>query len=374
MPTSPQPSQRFLALDVFRGLTICFMIIVNTSGNGATTWAPLEHANWHGFTPTDLVFPSFLFAVGNALSFVMKKWNTFSQSQVLLKIFKRTAIIFLLGYLMYWFPFFKLDENRNFISFPISETRIMGVLQRIALCYGIAALLIYYLKPKTAFMLSAVLLLVYWWLATALGDLTLLGNADLRLDKWLMGEKHLYHGEGVPFDPEGWLSTIPALFNVVAGFMVGKFVQQKGKTYEGLSKILLFGFALVAIAFFWNYVFPVNKKLWTSSFSLLTVGLDCMILSGIIYYTDFLNKRNGTKFLEVFGKNPLAIYLFSEILVTVLWYLPQIDGKPVPSWMYENIFVHVGSYFGAFLYAVVYMLICWMVGYLLDKNKIYLRV
>src|SRR5215212_7812578 len=127
--------QRNLSLDVFRGITICFMIIVNTPGNGATTFSPLLHAHWHGFTPTDLVFPSFLFAVGNAMSFVVKKWENMEQSKVLWKILKRTALIFLLGYLMYWFPFFKLDKDHNIIGFPISQTRIMGVLQRIALCY-----------------------------------------------------------------------------------------------------------------------------------------------------------------------------------------------------------------------------------------------
>lgn len=380
---TPAQQQRFLALDVFRGLTICFMIIVNTSGNGATTWAPLKHAEWSGFTPTDLVFPSFLFAVGNAMSFVMKKWDTLSQAQVLAKIFKRTFIIFLLGYLMYWFPFFRLDENRNFLSSPIAETRIMGVLQRIALCYGLAALLIYYLKPKPALIVSSVLLLVYWLLATTLGDLTPQGNADLRLDMWLMGDKHLYHGEGFAFDPEGVLSTIPAIFNVVAGFTVGKFVQQKarpndevgqGKTFEGLSKLLLVGFGLIVVAFFWNYVFPVNKKLWTSSFSLLTVGLDCMILSVIIYYTDFLNKRWGTWFFEVPGKNPLIVYLLSELLITVLWMLPPIGSLQIPVWLYQNVFALAGAYFGAFLFAIAYMLVCWFVGYLMDKNKIYIRV
>ena len=137
-------TQRFTALDVFRGMTVCLMIIVNTPGNGNTTWSPLHHAAWHGFTPTDLVFPSFLFAVGNAMSFVMPRWQKLSQNKVLWKILKRTAIIFLLGYLMYWFPFVKRDVAGNFIFSPFAETRIFGVLQRIALCYGIASLIVYY--------------------------------------------------------------------------------------------------------------------------------------------------------------------------------------------------------------------------------------
>src|SRR6187399_1105944 len=121
-----QSTPRFLALDVFRGMTICFMIIVNTPGNGATTYAPLLHANWDGFTPTDLVFPSFLFAVGNALSFVMPRWNTMKQSEVLWKIFRRTFITFLLGYLMYWFPFVKMDATNHLTGFPFDETRVFG--------------------------------------------------------------------------------------------------------------------------------------------------------------------------------------------------------------------------------------------------------
>jgi predicted acyltransferase len=370
-------TQRFLALDVFRGMTICFMIIVNTSGNGDTTYAPLKHAHWNGFTPTDLVFPSFLFAVGNAMSFVMAKWNELNQQQVLFKIFKRTSIIFLLGYLMYWFPFFKLDEANHLTLSPISETRILGVLQRIALCYGIAALMIYYLKSKLAVILSTLLLLIYWFVMMNFGDaidpLGMQTNAGIKFDLWLMGEKHLYHGEGFAFDPEGWLSTLPAIGNVVAGYVVGKFVQERGKTYEGLTKLLLAGFTLVVIAHFWNYIFPINKKLWTSSFVLHTVGLDCMILAAVIFYIDFLQKTKGAWFFETVGKNPLIVYLLSELLATVLFMIP-IGDESLYHWVYQNIFSHVGDYFGAFLFAVCYMLLCWSVGYWMNKKKIYIRV
>ncbi len=143
------PLQRFLSLDVFRGMTICFMIIVNTPGSGAVPFAPLEHAAWHGFTPTDLVFPSFLFAVGNAMSFSLQRYRQMGDTSFLKKVVKRTVLIFLLGYLMYWFPFFRLDASGHIVGAPIAHTRIMGVLQRIALCYFFASLLIHYLKPRT---------------------------------------------------------------------------------------------------------------------------------------------------------------------------------------------------------------------------------
>lgn len=371
-------TKRFLALDVFRGMTICLMIIVNTPGNGATTYSPLLHAHWNGFTPTDLVFPSFLFAVGNAMSFVMLKWGNLKQSEVLWKIFKRTFIIFLLGYLMYWFPFVKINAANKILGFPFGETRVFGVLQRIALCYGIASLMVYYLKPKTALIISVALLFVYWLLLYVLGDpaapLSLEGNAVLRIDRWLLGNKHLYHGEGVAFDPEGLLSTLPAIGNVVAGYLAGRYIQKKGSTYDGLSVLLLAGVALVFLGYSWNLSFPVNKKLWTSSFVLYTVGLDCVILSVIIYITQFLNKTRWTYFFEVFGRNPLFIYLLSELAVTLL-FIFKVDPKTsVFKWIYLNIFSHAGDYFGSFLFAICYMLLCWGVGYFLDKRKIYVRV
>ena len=370
---------RNLPLDVFRGMTVCFMIIVNTPGNHDTTFSPLLHAKWNGFTATDLVFPSFLFAVGNAKSFVMEKWGNMKQSKVLWKILKRTAIIFLLGYLMYWFPFFKIDRVTNHIvSFPMRDTRIMGVLQRIALCYGIAALMIYYLKPKAAVIISVALLFVYWivlyWFGDAASPLSLQGNAGLKFDRWLMGDNHLYHGEGVAFDPEGWLSTLPAIGNVVAGFMVGKWIQKKGNSYEGLTKLLLAGFAFMVCGYFWDMLFPINKKLWTSSFVVYTIGLDCIIIATITYITQFEHKTNWTKFFQVFGKNTLFIYLLSELLATVISIIPVAPKVNLFGWIYVNIFSYAGAYLGSLLFAVAFMLVCWLVGYWLDKRKIYIKV
>jgi predicted acyltransferase len=376
------PSPRFLALDVFRGMTICFMIIVNTSGNGDTTFAPLMHASWHGFTPTDLVFPSFLFAVGNAMSFVMLKWAGLPQSTVLWKILKRTALIFLLGYLLYWFPFVHHTEENGWELNPISHTRILGVLQRIALCYGIASLMIYYLKPKWVMAITLLILVAYKFILDGYGDLTMVGNAGQKLDIWLMGENHLYHGEGIAFDPEGWLSTLPAIGNVVFGYFAGRYIQQKsrtdgkivlGKTYEGLTHLLLAGVVLIFLAYCWNMSFPVNKKLWTSSFVLLTVGLDLVILSTVIYIVDFLHKTKWTYFFQVFGKNPLFIYLLSEVGITLLWMIPVGDMQ-LPGWLYQHVFSLTGAYTGALLYAVCWMLTCWVVGWWMDRKKIYVRV
>ena len=354
------------------------MIIVNTPGNGATTYSPLLHANWHGFTPTDLVFPSFLFAVGNAISFVMPRWEKMPQGKVLWKILKRTLIIFLLGYLMYWFPFVKWDDAGQLVFAPFEYTRVFGVLQRIALCYGIAALMIYYLKSKTSVIISIGLLFLYWILLYAFVDaadpLNMQENLGTVVDRWLLGDNHLYHGEGVPFDPEGLLSTMTSVVNVVAGYVAGKYIQEKGSTYEGLSKLLIAGALLLFAAYCWNLFFPVNKKLWTSSFVLQTVGLDCIIIGIIIYIIHFKKKTNWTYFFEVFGRNPLFIYLLSELGATLLYFFRAEPKVSLFQWLYKNIFQHAGEYFGSFLFAVSFMLLCWLAGYFMDKKKIYVRV
>ncbi|MTK54614.1 DUF5009 domain-containing protein [Paludibacter sp.] len=374
---STSVSQRFTALDIFRGMTVCFMIIVNTPGNGATTYWPLLHANWHGFTPTDLVFPSFLFAVGNALSFAMKKWDKMSQGQVVYSILKRTFLIFLAGYLMYWFPFFTFDGQSHLMLSPISHTRIMGVLQRIALCYGIVALMIYFFDKKITIRISIALLFIYWALLYFFGvqgaEYTRTGNAVLRLDSVLLGTSHLYTGEGFPFDPEGLLSTLSAIFNVVAGFAVGSFLQKKGLSFEAIARILLAACGLLFLAYCWNDFLPVNKKLWTSSYALLTVGLDCVLLSFVIFIVDFVKFTRGSYFFQVFGRNPLFIYLLAELGVTVMFLIP-VGGESLYGWLYNHIFIHAGAYFGSFLFAIWWMLTCWVVGLLLDKKKIYIKL
>jgi predicted acyltransferase len=360
-------NQRFLSLDVFRGMTICLMIIVNTPGDGAMTFAPFQHAAWNGFTPTDLVFPSFLFAVGNAMSFVLPKWEKMSNAVVLYKILKRTALIFLLGFLMYWFPF----------TGPLSDTRILGVLQRIALCYGLASMIAHFMHERVVMIVSGILLLLYWYLTMHYGlpgeELSMLGNASTLLDKHLLGASHMYHGEGVAFDPEGLLSTLPAIVNVLIGFRVGKFIQEKGKTYEGLTHLIMWGAGFVFLGFMWNYQFPINKKLWTSSFVMLTVGLDMIILGTIIYRVEMQRQLQFSGFFEVFGKNPLIIYLFSEILAIIL-YITKIGDQSSFSWIFEHGFSFFAPYWASLAFAISFMLVCWLLGYVLDKNKIYIRV
>ena len=373
--------ERFLALDVFRGMTICFMIIVNTPGSGAIAYPPLHHATWDGFTPTDLVFPSFLFAVGNAMSFSLKKYRLISNSAFLTKIIKRTILIFLIGYLMYWFPFFRLNDAGQIIGAPIANTRIMGVLQRIALCYFFGSLLVHYLSSKNVIIVSIILLVGYWLLLLAFGDssqpLSMSGNAGLYFDRFLMGNNHLYHGERIPFDPEGWLGTLPAIVNVVIGFFAGKFIQEKGKSFECLSKLMLFGVLFIFIAICWNIYFPINKKLWTSSFVLVTSGIDLVLISALIYILEMKNWNafRWSGFFQIFGRNPLFIYILSELLVVVLFMVHVSPTENLFNWLNRIIFQTVApGPFGSFLFAIFYMLICWSIGWWLNKRKIYVKV
>jgi predicted acyltransferase len=370
-------NQRYLALDVFRGMTVCFMIIVNSPGSWHMAYAPLLHASWHGFTPTDLVFPSFLFAVGNALAFVMPKYEIQGSSFFWRKTLKRTFIIFLLGYLMYWFPFFQTAPDGGLELKPIAETRILGVLQRIALCYLIASVVIYYGSRKFIVSFCAVVLVLYWIILYALGEpndpYSLTGNYGLQLDLLFFGDKHLYHGEGIAFDPEGLLSTLPAVVNVIAGFLVGDYIRKNRSSYETVAKLLMTGAVLILIALAWDMFFPINKKLWTSSFVLLTVGLGTVILPVLMYIVEIRMKQKWTYFFVVFGRNPLFIYLLSEVGLMLLVMLP---GKySAREWLYRDFFGSVASPIHAsFLFAFFFMLACWVVGYGMDQKKIYVKV
>jgi predicted acyltransferase len=373
------PSERFLSLDVFRGMTVCFMIIVNTPGGGATPFAPLLHADWHGFTVTDLVFPAFLFAVGNAMSFTKSKMD--QESGVFLKILKRSLWIFVLGYLLYWFPYFKSDDAGNLILKPISETRIFGVLQRIALCYFFGALMIHYLSEKKVILLSILFLPLYWIILLLFGDsadpYSMLGNAGHYLDKFLIGESHLSKGEGVPFEAQGLLSTMPAIVLVIIGYFAGKYIRENGKNYETIAKLLLSGAALIFIALCWDSVFPINKKLWTSSFILLTGGLSLASIAALLFIVEIKhwNKWNWTYFFNVFGKNPLFIYLLAEFSSRILNLVEVGEDMSLKAAIGKGFFQSiVPGPSGSLLFAISFMLMCWLIGLWMDKKHIYIKV
>jgi predicted acyltransferase len=367
-------AKRFRAIDVLRGLTVALMIVVNMQVGPGKSYAPLLHAAWNGLTPTDLVFPTFMFVVGTALSFTLEKYERLGEAALLRKLATRTALIFLCGYLLYWIPFFTVDASGQLLGAPLADTRIFGVLQRIALGYGLAALIIHYGGRLGAICFGVSALLGYWWLLHAFGDYSLAGSAEIKLDKLLLGEAHMYHGEGVAFDPEGILSTLPAIVNVLAGYLAGRFVREHGGTTATMIRLLLAAVVCVAVALWWNTVFPINKKLWTSSYVLCTVGIDLGVLALLLYIVPQTQQRRWTYFFEVFGRNTLFIYLLSELGEKSL-HLVRIGPHSLAEWLYSAGFASwAGDKPGSLLYAVAYMLACWLVAYAMDRKRIYIKL
>jgi predicted acyltransferase len=366
----PATTSRNLALDVFRGLTLALMIIVNTPGSWGAQYGPLEHAAWHGFTLTDLVFPSFLFVVGGALCLSIKKFAGQTDAVFLRTVFRRGALIFLCGFLLYWFPFFKADGS----FMPFATTRIMGVLQRIGLCYFFAALIVRYGGVRGALAFSIAALLGYWWILWHFGDYTLAGNAARALDLVVLGAPHMYSGDGIPFDPEGILSTLPSIVNVLAGYLAIAWLQRRGRTTEAVMALLGAGAACLLLAYGWDALLPVNKKLWTSSYVLCTVGWDLVILAVLVWAIDLHGLRAGLPFFEVFGKNTLFIYLLSSVAVTVLARL-HVGGTSLYQWLFQTVFLSwADPYLASLLFAVAYMLACWLVAYAMDRRGIYVKL
>ena len=365
------------------------MILVNNPGSWAHIFSPLEHASWHGLTPTDLVFPFFLFAVGNAMSFVMPKLAQSGDLHFWKKLLKRTLLIFAIGLFLNWSPFVKWSEG-ELVFKQWENIRILGVLQRIALCYFFASIIIYYGKSKLALFIGGVILLLYWMLTTILGapghPYSLSGYFGNAIDQSILGITHIYKGEGVPFDPEGLTSTLPAIVQVIFGYLVGEYIQNKGKNFEMLSQLLLTGVLLVFVGYIWDFSFPINKKIWTSSYVLYTSGLAMITLSMFIYLIEFKNASGKwSYFFEVFGKNPLFIFVLSGFLPRVLALLRWEDhineqGEKVYTsslpWFYEHICknIHSDLRIGSLLYALCFIAVMGALAYLLDKRKIYIKV
>lgn len=364
---------RLRALDVMRGLTLALMIVVNMSISAELSYAPLLHAVWHGLTLTDLVFPTFLFVVGGAMAFTLDRYQAAGTPALAGKVATRTMLIFLCGFLLSWFPFVRIDAA-GITPIALADTRILGVLQRIALCYALAALLIHVAGERGAGAIAVLALLLNWWIFAVGGDDTLAGSAALRIDLWALGAQHLYRGEGVPFDPEGLLGTLPATANVLAGYLAGRLVRRLGAGYELVARLCLAAAAALAVALAWSLVLPFNKKLWTSSYALVAIGVDLAVLGVLVFLVDLRHSERLTRFFSVFGRNTLAIYLFAELLMSVMWLLP-VGDQPLFMWLYQQGFQGwAGDKPGSLLFALAFMLGCWLLGYTLDKRGIHIRV
>ena len=388
--------ERYYSLDVFRGATVAFMIMVNNQMG--TPFAPLDHAPWHGCTPTDLVFPFFLFAVGNAMSFVLPRLQQAGRAAFFKKVCRRTLLIFGIGLFLNWTPFL-MWQHDTIVFKPWEWTgdngvpmgiRVMGVLQRIALCYFFASLLVFFLKKKTVYLAGALILLGYWFLCGTLGTpgdpYSLAGYFGTRVDLQIFGAVHMYHGEGVAFDPEGLMSTLPAITQVIFGYFTGQYIQKKGKTYEMLANLFMAGLVCILAGMCWDLVFPISKKIWTSSYVLYAAGWAILLLSALIYLIEFKQARGWwSRFFDVFGKNPLFIFFMSGFLPRLFTLIRIPDGTGTGGetiyltpfdWFYEYICkpVFTDARSSSLLYSVCLIIVFWLIVYLLDKKKIYIRV
>lgn len=366
-----ESSERLVSLDAFRGLTILLMIVVNTPGSWAYVYPPLRHSEWHGATPTDLVFPFFLFIVGVAMWFSFKKYDHIMSAPAFLKIIKRTSLIFIIGLFLNAFP-----------KFNFEHLRIMGVLQRIALAYGLASVFVLILPRWGRWAFSAFVLLGYWALMYFMGGndpYSLEQNFATGVDVSLFGENHVYKGFGIPFDPEGLLSTLPAMVNVIFGYLIGEIISLTKDFTQLIKKLLVIGIAGIALGLLWGLVFPINKPIWSSSYVVYTIGIALVMLSLFIWLIDIKGAKKWTTPLLIYGTNPLLIFVLSIVWVKVIIYLvhfgegeEQISGY---SWLYQSVFVPIGgNMFGSLLFALFHGVLFWAVGYMLYKKKIFLKL
>lgn len=353
--------QRFPALDIMRGLTLALMILVNTPGSWDYVYAPLLHADWNGFTPTDFIFPFFLFMVGAALFFsqrsLMQPHITAGERHK--KIIKRTVLLFAIGLFLNIFPFTK----------PIDHIRILGVLQRIALAYGIAAFIVLYASNKVRWIISAVILLGYW-LVLQLSDqpYSLEGSLVRQIDLAVLGAGHLWQGKGIAFDPEGLLSTLPAVVNVLLGFEVARILSVGNSSGSALKKLALMSAVLIGTALLWNIVFPINKSLWTSPFVLITSGVGIAVLLSLV----MLEKTSVKWLLNLlapFGKNPLFIYALSFMWETLLYTL-KIGDQTYYDFFYQQLCRFLDLYVASLAFALIHVFLFWCVAKWMDKKGI----
>lgn len=369
---------RLTSLDVFRGITIAGMILVNMASlAGDNAYPPLLHADWHGCTPTDLIFPFFLFIVGVAMTFSFSKYTGDRKppASVYWRIVRRAAILFGLGLLL-----------NGFWQYDLSTIRFMGVLQRISLTYLLASVAVLNLPRKGQWILFGVLLIGYWLMMMYVpvpgygaGVLTRDGNFGAYVDRLIIPSAHLYKGDGFKNlgDPEGLFSTIPAVVSVLAGYFAGQWLRDnpvKSRTSIGL---VLFGIGCLIIGWLWGWEFPLNKKLWTSSYVVFTTGWALLLLAACYELIEVRRQRWGKPF-EVMGLNAIAIFVASVLLIKIVVKTKVGSGENAPStydWIYNNLFASwAGTFNGSLLLAIATVLLWLAIAYAMYRQRWFVKV
>jgi len=400
-PTPPKPPrERLLSLDVFRGLTVAGMLLVNNPGTWAAIYPPLEHAEWNGWTPTDLIFPFFLFIVGitTHLSLQARRARGDSDSMLVRQIIRRGVIIYLLGFMMAAFPFYQWGATVEGLTNPslwdrivyrAEHVRIMGVLARIGVVYIFAALLTLRTTLKQQVIIVAALLYGYWFAMTlipipgkgVIGALMLNNPSETlaaHVDRAILTPNHIWSGS-TTYDPEGILSTFPAIGTAILGVMTGRWIAQPKPLIERIAGLFAAGCLAMMVGLMWNWSFAINKNLWTSSYVVFTAGMACVTLATIMWLIDEHGIRWWTKPFVIYGMNPIVAFVGSGMLARIIYTLWKVDYKGQPTSMeaviYKSVFEPFMEPKNASL-AMAFATVLFWFGILaiLHRKKIYLKV
>ena len=368
--------QRLLSLDIFRGATIAAMILVNNPGSWSNVYAPLLHAEWHGVTPTDWIFPFFLFIVGVAIAYAIgrRKEQGLNRKALLRKIVSRTVIIFTIGLFLNLFPYFK------FATF-----RIPGVLQRIALVYGVCATLFLYFNPRQMLWIGVGCLFAYWGLMTLVPvpggtGPSLEAGQDLGawLDRTLMGN-HLWV-QSKTWDPEGLFSTLPAMGTGISGILTGIWLRGKAGGYEKAAGLMAVGALLVVLGNIWDLAFPINKKIWTSSYVLYTSGAALLCLGVIYWLVDLRGSKWWTKPFIIYGTNALFVFVLSglvaKLMYTIKWEDAAGENMNISRWLWTQVYepAFASAKFASLMFALTNVLFFLALSWVLYRKKIFIKV
>jgi len=372
-------SKRVLSLDVFRGATVAAMILVNNPGSWGSIYPPLRHADWHGCTPTDLIFPFFLFIVGVSIAYAYgsSRLDRSRHGQLLLKALRRTLILFGLGLMLSLFPQVFTDPLAAF-----EVVRIPGVLQRIAVVFFISTLI--FLKwNERSILWSGIVILVLYWLLMSFVPVPGVGPANLGketnlgawLDRTLLGEAHLWKSVRT-WDPEGILSTLPAIGSCLFGVLVGSYLRRKDVAAPvKVAWLSYYGVLALILGLLWSLHFPLNKSLWTSSFVLYTGGLATLSLALLYWIIDVQERKRYTKIFLVFGVNAITVFFLSGIMARSMGLIKLGDGRSLKAGIYEGLFTPYFSAHNASLaYALVFVLFWTGIVWLMYNRKIFIKI
>ena len=393
-------TSRILSIDILRGLTIAGMITVNNPGSWSYMYAPLEHAEWNGLTPTDLVYPFFMCVMGMCIYIAMRKFDFACNRATVYKIVKRMVLIYLVGLAIVWFSAFcrrwnNPQEGADFFSqlwymvWSFDKLRLTGVLARLAICYGITALLAITVRHKHLPYIIVGLLLAYFVILMAGNGFAYDETNILSIaDRAVLTDAHMYHDNGI--DPEGLLSTLPSIAHTLLGFIIGSLLFRKAdagaqqldaRTNITLTKVVplfVVGTSLLFTGYLLSYGCPINKKVWSPTFVLVTCGLASMLLALLTWIIDVKGKKSWSKFFEVFGVNPLFLFVLSDFFAIVFgaFTFPVGDKQMnVVGFVYSQLLSPVfGQYGGSLVYSLLFIALNWVIGYQLYKRKIYIKL